>query len=169
MGLFPSFANAQVRQFQLSNILQRPTKGDRPRKLDRLFRASEICLFAGTLLDASSTAAVLDHPRVAYRADHSVLGRFNGEEIGWAGPIVGRRNTSGVVAANVALNIGVDLVARALYRQGGRWQRLAAIFLVSAKAEGSLTAGAGNIRFGSGINERLRASTGYGGSFSWAN
>lgn len=162
-GTFPSHASAQVQQFQLGTL--RKSMMREPGKLGLLHGISEQCLAAGTLLDLTSTALVLDHPTVALRTDGTVLGHFYGREVGWAS-VFGPRDTGAVVAANLALSAGVGVLSRRIYRLGGAW-RFVAIVLDVAKAADSAIAGGGNLRFRSGINDRLRLATHYKEEFSW--
>ncbi len=163
MGAIPSTAHAQFERFLYP--LKEPKQ---PGKLGTLYKASEWYLREGTPLDAIGTHLVIDHPTVAFRADGSVLGCFYGTEAGWAGPIVGRRNANGAIAANVLLNFGVAYLSQNLYRRGGGWRYLA-VGLNMWKATDSTMAGIHNIRLDAGINDRLRAATGYGGNISWSH
>jgi len=165
MVVFASAAHAQVQQFRQRTPEE--TKRD-SRKLDNLYRISRLYLSVGTGLDGFSTARGLNHPTIAHRTDQSVLGYFYGTEVGWAGSVVGKRNTSAVVAANVLLNFGVERLSRTLYRKGGRW-RLLAIGLCLWKATDSTVAGVGNFRFNAGIDARLRTATGYQGKIIWSH
>ncbi len=159
-----SAARAQVQDFR-QRTPEETKKGSR--KLDTFYRISRLYLGVGTGLDGFSTARVLNHPTVAYRTDKTVLGHFYGVEVGWAGSVVGKRNTDAVVAANVLLNVGIERLSRTLYRRGGRW-RFLAIGLVLWKATDSTVAGAGNLKFDAGIDARLRMATGYTGKIIWS-
>ncbi len=166
VGMFAlSIAHTQAQQFQ-QGVLRKPK--EESGKLDRLYKVSEWTLGVGTTLDGLSTARALDHPTVALRTDGTVLARFYSVEEGWAGPVVGRRNTNAVVLANVLLNVGVRQLSRNLYRRGGKW-RLLAIGLNVWKATDSTTAAVGNFRFCAGINDRLRVTTGYQGKIIWSH
>lgn len=165
MGISPSVAQAQTQLLQ--GTLIRKQKGESG-NLDFLFKVSEWTLREGTALDAIGTRVVIDHPTVARRTDGSVLGYFYGKEEGWAGPIVGRRDASGAIAANILLNIGVDLLSQKLYRRGGRL-RFLALGLRLWKSTDSTMAGVHNLRFNAGINDRLRVATGYRGRIIWSN
>lgn len=158
-------ARAQIQQFQ-TRALQEPREGSR--KLDILFRTSEWYLGFGTALDMISTVRVLNHPTVALGTDQSVIGRFSGVENGWAGSVVGRRNTAAVVSANVILNVSIGMLSRNLYRRGGHW-RFLAIGLNVLKGTNNTMAGIGNLRFNAGIDGQLRAATGYRGQIAWSH
>ncbi|RJQ13484.1 hypothetical protein C4553_03835 [Candidatus Parcubacteria bacterium] len=166
-----SSAFAQDRQlFELRPIERKweEPREEKDRKVDFLFKASRVYLAAGTGLDAVTTVRVLNHPSMAYRADGSALGRSYGVETGWARAL-GKRNTGAVVAANVGLNLGVDLLSRKLYRKGGRWRYLA-IGLNLWKATDSLKAGIHNINYHSnGFDRRMREATGYQGTIVWSS
>lgn len=136
------------------------------RKLDLLYKASRVYLFAGTSLDMVSTARALDHPTVARRTDGSVLGRYPAMETGWAGRF-GRRNTTAIVAAHVGLNTGIDLLSRRIYRRGGRW-RILAIALNVLKGTDNMVAGIQNIRYSRALDRQVVEATGYKGSIVWS-
>jgi hypothetical protein len=135
-------------------------------KIDFLYRASNAYLVGGTWLDMTTTYPVLHHPTVAYRADGSVLTRYYGIETGWAG-CLGRRNTVAVIAANVALNAGLNLLSRRIYRRGGRW-RVLAITVNVLKGTDNLMAGVHNIRYNAGVDGRVQLATGYMGQIRWS-
>lgn len=162
LGLFcPSLANAQVQRF----LKAEPGKG--AGKLGLLYRSSGLYLLGGTMLDMSSTVRALNHPTLALKADGSVLTRYYSIETGWAG-CFGRRNTGAVVMANVALNVGINLLSRNLYRRGGRW-RVLAIGVNVLKGTDNLMAGIHNVRYSAGVDGRLRMTTGYSGPISWSH
>lgn len=142
-------------------------KKKRADKLDFLYKASEVYLFTGTSLDMTSTVQGLNHPEVAHRTDGTVLGRYPSIETGWAGRF-GRENTVAVVAANVALNAGITLLSRKLYRLGGRW-RIPAITLNVLKGTDNMVAGIHNMGHTSVLDERIRGATGYGGPIVWSH
>lgn len=161
-----SAAFAQVQYFQRNGFLPGPKKEDR--KLNFLYRASDIYLSVGTALDATSTVRILDHPTVASRPDGTVLARYYGLETGWAS-CFGRQNASAVVAANVALNVGINLLSRRLYRRGGRW-RILAITVNVLKGTDSLVAGIHNVRRNADVDRQIRvAAGGYSGPIVWSH
>lgn len=165
MGLlFPLTVCAQT-QFQPKALLRPKEESG---KLGKLYKASEWYLSVGTVLDGFSTVRVLDHPTQALRQDHTDLARFYGVETGWAGPVFGRRNTAAVVAANTLLNAGLGKLSRNLYHRGGRW-RYVALGINLWKATDSVTAGIGNFRYVAGINDKIRAETGYHGQIIWTH
>lgn len=163
-------AFAQDRRFEFRSVERTWEKPEREgnRKVDFLFRASRGYLAVGTTVDMVSTIRVLHHPTVARREDGTFLARSYGVETGWA-KAFGKRNTAAVVAANVGLNLGVDLLSRKLYRKGGRW-RYVAIGLNLWKGTDSLMAGIGNIRYyNRGFDRRIQEATGYRGSVVWTS
>jgi hypothetical protein len=136
-------------------------------KIGFLYKASSVYLSGATLLDMSSTARVLNHPTVASTAEGSVLARYQGEEVGWAG-FLGKRNTGAAVGANVLLNVGIDLLGRSLYRRGGHW-RILAVAVNVLKGTDNLLAGIHNVRFNADTDGRIRLATGYTGRISWSH
>ena len=136
------------------------------RKIDFLYYASEAYLAAGTGFDMMTTAHNLGHPTTAYSASGSFLTHYYVQETGWAS-VVGPRNTSGVILANVALNLGIDLLDRKLYRRGGKW-KTAAVSLNVLKGTGNIICGINNIRTSDGIDKVVQMQTGYKGVIVWS-
>ncbi len=157
-------ANAQDQLFRNEDG-RRESREKRADKLDFLYKASNVYLFAGTSLDMVTTVQGLNHPEMARRTDGSVLGRYPGVETGWAG-CFGRRNTFAVVSANVALNVGINLLSRKIYRRGGHW-RILAVALNVLKGTDNMAAGFHNMKYASALDERIRA-TGYTGQIVWS-
>ncbi len=153
-------------QTRFSPLPESPKVPVRRSRLDGvLYLASEGYLAGGTWLDASTTVRGLEHPTMAYRGNGSFLMRYVVTEKGWA-RCMGNRNAFGVTAANVALNLGVLVASRRLFRRGGRW-RILAIGFVVAKATASTWAGVRNIQLEGGINQQVRHDTGYRGAILW--
>lgn len=134
-------------------------------KIGFLYKASRVYLLAGTALDATSTARLMGHPTLARREDGTVLARYYGTETGWASHFGGRRNTGAAIAANVALNAGMELFSRKMYRRGGRW-RILAIAVNVFKGTDSMVAGIRNIRHDP--DRQVREVMGYRGQIVWS-
>ena len=159
----PAFA--QVALSSEGSLPDAPVK--KSQKIDLLFRASEGYLAAGTTFDMMTTANNLGHPTTASSSGGVFLTHYYAEENGWAGPIVGQRNTTGVVLANVGLNLGIDLLDRRLFKRGGKW-RVAAISLNMLKGTASMFCGMNNIRTNEGVNKVVQMQTGYKGIVVWS-
>lgn len=138
---------------------------EKPHKLDLLFKVSNAYLSGGTMLDTMSTIRLMDWNAVAHGTNGTVLGRYYGEEAGWAS-FLGKRNTGAVVAANVLLNAGVSMLDRKLYRRGGHWRYLA-ITLNLLKGTDSVVAGVHNITFNP--DQAVQRATGYSGTVLWSH
>jgi hypothetical protein len=165
-GCLPSLASAQEQPFLLRGNDWRPKREGRADKVDLLYKASRTYLWVGTSLDMATTVRALQHPGVARREDRSFLMNYPIRETGWAGRL-GIRNAGGVVAANVALNFGIDLLGQKLYRKGGRW-RFLAIGLNLFKGTDNAMAGIHNLGYcGGGLDQRIRQATGYRGQIVW--
>jgi hypothetical protein len=134
-------------------------------KIRFLYKASEVYLLGATVVDMTTTAQMIGHPTVARRGDGSLLAYYHGTEDGWAG-FLGRRNAAGAVLANVALNAGLNLLGRKLYRKGGHWRYLAVMVNV-LKGTDNLIAGIRNTRYD--VDGQVRAATGYGGTILWSS
>lgn len=163
MGAAPSLLNAQVQRLREGSRESERGSG----KFGLLYRVSSGYLFGATVLDGVSTTRVLNHPTMAYRADGSALASYHGREVGWA-KVFGERNTSAAVGANVALNAGLSVLSRNLYRRGGRW-RVLAIGLNVLKGTDNLAAGIHNIRYNAGVDSQIRSATGYRDQISWSH
>jgi hypothetical protein len=164
MSLCSLHAFAQTQPILSDEPPRKPV--EKVQKIDFLYLASEAYLSAGTTVDMYTTANGLGHPTTAYRANGTFLTRYYIGEDGWAG-CFGKRNTTGVISANVALNIGFDLLDRRLYRRGGRW-RIAAITLNVLKGTGNLADGFHNIKVARDVDKRVRLQTGYAGRIIWS-
>ncbi len=168
MGFVPSLAKG-ANEVSLEPKVEavKPKTERRPSpKLDKLFQASRIYLWAGTSLDMATTIRGLNHPPIARQANGVFLMSYPVRETGWAGHIVGSRNTGAVVALNVGLNLGVDFLSRKLYRKGGRL-RYVAIALNLFKATGNTMDGVRNIGYMNNLDSRIRQVTGYSGQIVW--
>ena len=150
-----------------------PADSDRPQehgrkvqKLDLLYHASEAYLAVGTGLDMMTTVHNLGHPTSAYSTSGNFLTHYYAEETGWAS-VVGRRDTSGVVLANVVLNVGIDLFDRRLYQRGGKW-KFAAVSLNVLKGTGNIVCGIRNVKTDEGVDQAVRMQTGYKGIVVWS-
>jgi hypothetical protein len=150
-----------------------PVGDDAPRevvkksqKIDFLYHASEAYLAAGTSFDMMTTANGLGHPTTAWTNNGVFLTHYYVQEKGWA-RIAGRRDTAGVVLANVVLNAGIDLLDRKLYRRGGKW-RTVAVGLNVLKGTGNFAAGINNMRTLNGIDKVVQMQTGYRGAVVWS-
>jgi hypothetical protein len=82
--------------------------------IDKTFQASQWYLRGATALDMSTTVIGIEH---------------HGIEAGWA-RCFGPRNTTAIVAGNVAMNLGVEYVSRRIYQKGGKWKYVATGFNV---------------------------------------
>jgi len=166
MGLVnPSHAFAQNSSSSVDE--DKPTEPVKKiQKLDFLYYASEAYLTAGTGLDMMTTAHNLGHPTTASSTSGVFLTHYYVEETGWAG-IVGRRNTDGIILSNVALNLGIDLLDRKLYKRGGKW-RTVAVSLNVLKGTGNMVCGINNIRAAGRIDQVVRMQTGYKGIIVWS-
>lgn len=129
------------------------------------YRVSDVYLAVGTMLDMTSTVRLMGHPTIAYRGDGSVLTHYHGIEAGWA-RVFGDRNEFTAVAANVGLNVGLNLLSRKIYRRGGYW-RVLAIGMNVLKGTDNLVAGIHNIRYNADRN--VRSVTGYSGPIHWSH
>ncbi len=177
MGLVSSSAFAQIQGGNLEltkeagtpSFLRRASNRLEPKretgKIAFLYKASNLYLLGGTTVDMITTARLMNHPTMAYRADGSALGLYSGVETGWA-RCLGRKNTGATVMANVALNAGVGLLSRKLYRRGGHW-RIVAIAVNVLKGTNSMVAGIHNIRYDR--DEYVRKATGYKGQVVWSH
>ena len=167
VAILPPLASAD--ESESSSILKvespKPKEKKPSPKLDILFKASEIYLGAGTSLDMTTTIQALNHPSIARQANGSFLMNYPSHEVGWASRI-GIHNTGGVVAANVGLNLGAELLSRKLYGKGGHWRYLA-IGLNLFKGTGNTVAGYQNIGYMEGLDSRIRQATGYTGRIVW--
>ena len=135
-------------------------------KIDFLYHASEAYLAAGTGFDMMTTAHNLGHPTTASSTSGIFLTHYYAQETGWAA-MAGPRNTNGVVLSNVALNLGIDLLNRKLYRRGGKW-RFVAMSLNVLKGTGNIVCGVNNIRTNEGIDKVVQVQTGYKGIVVWS-
>jgi hypothetical protein len=162
MGFSLSHAIAQVQTQE--DLPSAPKK--KSDTIDFLYKASPAILSAATTLDMVSTVRGLDHPTVAYREDGSVLTNYVVVEKGWA-RCFGNRSPTAALTANVALNAGVMILSRRLYRRGGRW-RIAALGLVLVKAGANFEGGIQNERLLAGIDRQVQLSTGYTGAILWS-
>lgn len=167
VSILPSLASADESEpFLLKRIEKpKPKEDNRAHKLDLLFQASQTYLSAGTALDMTTTVLGLDHPPIARQANGVFLMRYPNREVGWVSRF-GVQNTGGVVAANVGLNLGIDLLSRRIYRKGGRWRYLA-IGLNLFKGSDSTMAGFHNIGYMDNLDSRIRQATGYTGRIIW--
>lgn len=98
--------------------------------------ASQSFLLVATVRDSKSTVDVLNHPPVMSYATAGGVARatpYYGVETGWA-RFLGKRNTGGIVAANVLANAGVSYASYRMYRRGGWKWKTAAIALTTARA-----------------------------------
>lgn len=121
-----SFAQTQF-QFKREDFLEPKRKAD---KIDFFYKASQGYLLGATGLDMSTTVMGLDH---------------GGVETDWA-KCFGKRDTFGVVGANVGLNAGIGYLDRKMYQRGGRW-RIAATVLNVLKGTTNTMSGIHNIRY----------------------
>lgn len=145
-----------------------PTKpAKKIQKLDLLYHASEAYLAVGTGLDMMTTVHNLGHPTTAYSNSGAFLTHYYAVETGWSAPIVGSRDTTGVVVANVLVNAGIDLLDRRLYQRGGKW-KFVAVSLNVLKGTGNIVCGIRNIRTNEGIDQVVRMRTGYKGAVIWS-
>lgn len=135
-------------------------------KIDFLYHASEAYLTAGTGFDMMTTANGLGHPTTASSTSGVFLTHYYAEETGWA-RIAGPRDTSGVILANVALNLGIDLLDRKLYKRGGKWRAVATSLNV-LKGTSNVVAAVNNIRTNEGIDKVVQMQTGYTGRIVWS-
>jgi hypothetical protein len=117
-------------------------------------------------VDVFTTVHNLDHPTTAYREDGTFLTNYYVVETGWT-RYFGDRSPGAASVANSALNAGVMMLSRRLYRRGGRW-RFAALALVLAKAGANLDGGIRNERFSESIDHRVQLATGYKGVVLWS-
>ncbi len=165
-GCFLPRASAQMATPPIREDSERPIVEQRASKLDTFYKASRIYLWAGTTLDMTTTVRSLNHPPIAREAGGTFLMNYPSREAGWAGHIVGSRNTAAVVAANVGLDLGVDFLSRRLYRKGGRWRYLA-VGLNLWKATDNTMAGFHNMGYTRSLDQRVRQATGYQGQITW--
>jgi|GEM_PF-3081864 len=101
-----------------------------------LFRASEWLLVGAAGFDYGQTMRGMSKPSILHLTvsnaweTHTVDLDFSSSiaEGGWA-KVVGAHNIGGVVAANIGLDLLVDLAARRLARRGPGWRLVAAISL----------------------------------------
>jgi hypothetical protein len=128
-------------------------------------KASRSYLVGGITLDAVSTFRLMDHPTKAYREDGSFLATYHGIETGWA-RCFGARNKFAAISANVALDAGIDMLSRKIYRRGGRW-RILANGLTVLKGTGNMADGIHNMRFDP--DRSVRMATGYQGQIIWSH
>jgi hypothetical protein len=140
---------------------------EKVRKTDFLYLGSQAFLGAGTMMDMKSTVDGLNHPTVASRQNGMFLTNYYARETGWAG-VFGQKNTNGVVAANVLLSTGFDLLDRRLYRRGGKW-RIVAITLNFAKGLDNGMSAFHNIGVNKDIDKHVRLQTGYNGRIIWSH
>lgn len=162
MLLTMSLMNSSLALAQIQDKWKEPRKES---KMDFLYKASNVYLAGGTALDSFSTARFMNYNAVARRSDGVVLGRFYGQETGWAA-CFGKRNAFAAVSANAALNVGVGWLSRRLYRRGGKW-RVLAIGLNFVKGTDSLAAGYHNITFNRDL--AVQQATGYRGRIVWSH
>ncbi len=166
-GMCPSRVRAQDQSAWHGENDWKPEKEGKPaHKLDLFYKASDWYLRAGTMLDAETTFQLLNRPTIARREDRTFLMRYPSVEKGWA-RCLGNRNTSAVIGANVALNVGIGMLSRRIYRKGGRWRWLA-LGLNVLRCTQSFGAGIGNIEYGNSINGQVRQATGYSGRIIWS-
>ena len=140
MGCCSSIAVAEnllaiqpVERFSVENFVMQPKNIERVSHvdpIDRIFKASQWYLRGATAVDMTTTIVGIEHHGV-----ETGLMRF-----------AGSRNTSAIVAGNVAMNFGVEYVARKLYQKGGKW-RYAGAGLNVLKGTGNLAAGISNASY----------------------
>jgi len=123
IGISASLARAdESESFLLKKVEKpKPKEDNRSHKLDLLFQASQIYLSSGTSVDGVTTGLALNHRPIARQADGVFLMSYPSRETGWVSRF-GLQNPSGVIAANVGLNLGIGLLSRRMYRRGGRWR-----------------------------------------------
>lgn len=167
MSLMSSSRTFAQNVFPADSDRPQEKQGRKVQKLDLVYHASEVYLAAGTGLDMMTTAHNLGHPTTAYSARGDFLTHYYAEETGWAS-VVGRRDTTGVVLANVALNVGIDLLDRKLYKRGGKW-KFAAMSLNVLKGTGNIVCGIRNIKTDEGIDQAVQMRTGYKGIVVWSH
>ncbi len=167
MGISPPRIRAQDQYSWQKGDYWKPKEEKKPAtRLDRLYRVSGWYLNAGTTLDAATTFQQLNRPTIARREDNTFLMRYPSAELGWA-RCFGNRNTGAAVGANVALNAGIALLSRRIYRKGGRWRYLA-LGLNVLRGTQSFGAGIGNLEYGNSIDGRVRQAAGYSGRIIWS-
>jgi len=146
-------------QTQGDAFLEIPREEKPVEKPSFLFKASRAYLFSGTSLDMWSTVHALNHPTIARSPDGSFLGNYYPVEKDWA-RCFGERNKPAIITANLALDFGVDLLSRKLYRKGGRWKGVA-VALNVLQGTNRVRAALSNMRQDASIDERIRARSGY--------
>lgn len=137
-------------------------------KRDVLYQVSRYARGGSLVFDSITTWGLLHHPTVASRTDGSYLIRYRFVETQMPGNFFGNRNAAGVIAKNAALDLGIDFLAERLHRKGGTWAKVATglNFLQTANR---VRAGISNARLNAGVNERVRAATGYQGRIVWSH
>jgi hypothetical protein len=162
-----TFAGSSHAFAQEVNFFEKPKTESS--KMDFAFKASRFYLASGTMLDMLSTVHALHHPTIASRPDGFMLMRYRFAETEAPGKYFGARNTFGVVASNVALDIGVGFLSDRLYRRGGKWRGVA-LALNVLQGTNRMRAGFGNVRLNASVDEHVRAVTGYkAGRIIWSH